>query len=70
MRELPQSFVRRGLELAEGSSLFGKPFVEMTRDELIAAAAQGWSAERKCREAAMASSADRAAGWVKRAKSL
>lgn len=47
---LPEEFVKRGLEMARGSLLFGKPFADMTRDELIAAAAQGWSAERYQRE--------------------
>lgn len=47
---LPDDFVKTGLKLAHGLLLFGKPLDEMTREELIAAAAQGWNAERKQRE--------------------
>lgn len=46
-RSLPASFVESGLELAEGSTLFGIKFHDMTRIELIAAAAHGWNEERK-----------------------
>ncbi len=47
---LPRAFVEHGLKLAKGAMLFGKEFNDMTRDELIAAAAQGWLAEREQRE--------------------
>lgn len=42
--------MEHGLKLAKGAMLFGKEFNDMTRDELIAAAAQGWLAEREQRE--------------------
>ena len=48
---LPNSFVEKGLALAQGATLYGVAFEDMTREELIAAAAQGWNEERKQREA-------------------
>ncbi len=42
--KLQQTFVDSGLELAKGARLFGIAFEDMTRDELIAAAAKGWKA--------------------------
>jgi hypothetical protein len=68
VRPLPQSFVKRGLQLAEGALLFGKSFSDMTRDELIAAAAQGWNAERQQREKQYAESKERADWYVQRAR--
>lgn len=59
---LPKSFVERGLELAKGSKLFDTYFDEMTRDELIAAAAHGWNEERKQREA-LAETVEARAHW-------
>lgn len=50
MRPLPADFVAAGLALARGASLFGKRLEDMERDELIAAAAMGWDAERRARE--------------------
>jgi hypothetical protein len=47
---LPETFVADGLKLAEGLLLFGKRLEEMSRDELIASAAQGWEAERRTQE--------------------
>jgi len=47
---LPDDFVISGLELAKGYRLFGIRFDDMTRDELIAAAAHGWNEDRKQRE--------------------
>ena len=68
VRPLPEGFVRKGLELAEGALLFGKPFADMTRDELIAAASQGWNAEREQRERHAAESKERADWYVRRAR--
>lgn len=47
---IPESFVKEGLSIAHEMTLFGRPFEELTREELIAAAAQGWAAERRARE--------------------
>jgi hypothetical protein len=48
---LPESFVKRGLEIAkEGITLFGGRLVDLSPDELLAACVQGWAAERKARE--------------------
>ena len=47
---LPPDFVESGLELAKGARLFGKSFDDMTREELIAAAAHGWDEGRRHRE--------------------
>jgi hypothetical protein len=44
MNKLPEQFVKSGLELAKGASLFGIPMEELTRDELLAATAKGWKA--------------------------
>lgn len=41
---LPADFLARGLKLAEECALFGIPLKELSRDELLAAAAEGWSA--------------------------
>lgn len=65
---LPESFVAEGLKLAEGARLFGKRFSDMTHDELIAAAAQGWNAERKAREQYAETSAARAAFFVEQTR--
>jgi hypothetical protein len=65
---LPESFVTEGLKLAEGARLFGKRFFDMTHDELIAAAAQGWNAERKARQQNAESSAARAAFFAEQAR--
>lgn len=40
---LPDEFIKKGLVLAEGSTLFGKKITDMNREELIASVAQGWS---------------------------
>ena len=37
----------RGLELAKGAQLYGQALEEMTRDELLAAAALGWNQYRE-----------------------
>lgn len=42
--KLPADFVAEGLRLAKGGSLYGVPFEDLSRDELIAAAAMGWKA--------------------------
>lgn len=48
---LPNDFVEKGLELAKGLTLFGMRFEQLSRDELIAAAAHGWEAfHEKLRE--------------------
>lgn len=47
---IPPAFVDKGLKLAKDARLFGVSFFDMTHDELIAAAAQGWNAERLARE--------------------
>lgn len=68
VRHLPEEFVKRGLELAAGALLFSKPFDEMTRDELIASAAQGWNAEREQRARHYAESKERADWYMQRAR--
>ena len=68
MHDLPESFLKRGLELADGARLFGKSFADMTRDELIAAAAQGWMGERKARDELAATDTARAAFFVELAR--
>ncbi len=47
---LPKRFVEEGLDLAKGSMLFGNPLETLSREELIAAVAQGWKAEQRARE--------------------
>lgn len=44
---LPEGFVEKGLELAKGATLYGEFLEEMTREELLAAAAHGWRAARE-----------------------
>ena len=44
--DLPESFVKTGLELAKGSVIYGIPLCEMARDELIAAVAHGWAGQK------------------------
>lgn len=41
-KRLPAGFVREGKALAETCLLFGVPLCDLSRDELLAAAAQGW----------------------------
>lgn len=41
---LPPEFVEKGMRLAESYTLFGIPLTSLSRDELLAAAAEGWSA--------------------------
>ena len=48
--KLPKSYVEKGLELAKGASFFGVPIEDLTRDELIACAANGWQEVSNIRE--------------------
>lgn len=41
---LPAEFVENGIKLAQECTLFGIPLTELSRDELLAAAAEGWRA--------------------------
>ena len=66
-QELPKSFIEEGLEIAKGVKIFNRSLFDMTRDELIASAAQGWSAERKQREEYDATAPARAAFFVQQA---
>lgn len=50
---LPAKFVTEGLALAKGAKIFGEALEDLTRDELLAVAAQGWKAERNAREQAI-----------------
>lgn len=57
-RPLPVGFVAEGLTLANTGRLYGKTFHEMTREELLASAANGWrrytdSIEQHSRDEAM-----------------
>jgi hypothetical protein len=49
-KRLPEHFVNEGLKLAKGAMIFGVPLEELSRDELLAVAAQGWKAEENARE--------------------
>jgi len=42
MNKLSDEIVKRGLDLAKGSTVFGKSFFDLSRDDLIAIAAIGW----------------------------
>lgn len=46
---LPEEFVAKGLEMAEEGWLFGKRIRDLTHEEAIAAAAQGWREEAERR---------------------
>jgi len=48
--KLPEDFVKRNLEKAQGSMMFGVPIEDLSKDELIACVVAGWSAERQARE--------------------
>jgi len=50
MNTLPKSFIDEGLKLSEGATVFGVKFAEMSREELIAVAAHGWTEEAKMRK--------------------
>lgn len=50
---LPKKFVDEGLALAKGAKFFGEDLESLTRDELLAACAQGWAAEKRSRDNAM-----------------
>jgi hypothetical protein len=47
---LPAEFVTQGVQLAKGARLYGKPLMDMTRDELLATAAEGWKVAQKRQE--------------------
>lgn len=47
---LPKHFVRDNLAKAEGTSLYGIPIEEMSREELIACVFAGWDAYRQVLE--------------------
>lgn len=40
---ISEETLERGLKLAEGSTIYGIEFKDLTRDQLIALAALGWS---------------------------
>lgn len=46
-RMLPREFVDEGVKLAETCTLFGIHLTELSKDELLAAAAKGWNAYNK-----------------------
>jgi hypothetical protein len=48
--KLPKGYVEKGLELAKGASFFGVPIEDLTRDELIACAINGWQEVSNVRE--------------------
>ena len=48
--KLPEDFVKKNLEKAQGSMMFGVPIEDLSKDELIACVVAGWSAERQARE--------------------
>lgn len=50
--KLPEFFVAEGAEMAEGCAIFGVLLQDMTREELLAVAAQGWNAYTKSMEQA------------------
>lgn len=43
---LPEHFLKDGLELAKGATIFGVPFEALSKDELLATAANGWKASQ------------------------
>lgn len=47
---LPESFVKKNLELAKDARFMGIPLEELSRDELIAVAVAGWEAEMRARQ--------------------
>lgn len=46
-RKLPEKFLTEGTALAEDASIFGVRLSDLSRDELLAVAAQGWKAHQK-----------------------
>ena len=49
---LPAKFMEFGLALAKGALIFGRPLESLSREELLAVAARGWTEERKASEEA------------------
>jgi len=41
---IPEQTIKQGVALAEGATVYGVEFTDMSRDELIAIAAIGWDA--------------------------
>ncbi|WP_236175352.1 hypothetical protein [Pseudomonas pseudonitroreducens] len=41
--KIPEHILKRGLAMASGSTVFGVPLEELSKDELMAVAALGWS---------------------------
>ena len=46
MKKLPKKFLEEGLNMAKEAMIFGIPFEDLTKEELMAVAAQGWRAHR------------------------
>ena len=47
---LPDSFLKKGLELSKGCKFIGIPLEDFTKEELLAIAVMGWKAEQNARE--------------------
>ncbi len=48
--KLPARFMESGLSHAKGARIFGQLLESLSREELLAVAANGWLAERRARE--------------------
>ena len=59
---LPVSFVQKGIELSKRTTLYGVKFNDMSRDELMAAAANGWKEVNRL-QACYAQTASARAEW-------
>ena len=59
---LPETFFQRGIELASRTTLYGVKFDDMSRDELMAAAANGWKEVNRL-QACYAQTASARAEW-------
>ena len=47
---LPKHFVKTNLKKVKGAHIFGVPFEQLSRDELLAVAVAGWAAESNIRK--------------------
>ena len=65
---LPDNFVESGLTLVKGASLYGVRFEDMTREELLAAAAHGWNEQRKAQKELAETAEARAYLFVEKAR--
>lgn len=65
MKSFPTHVTERYLEPAKAMTLYGVRLTDLTRDELLAAAAMGWTQHQKALEELRSTARARAAAFVR-----